>query len=143
MKKLENLLKFEDFEKSWKSKEQKKTKRTEIGLDVIDEKRKFRSIHESNLQEDDEIIDNEDIMDDEIENQDNPIEDSDWQEQLKSLIDEIVEGGEDANEVFEFIEDYMEDEYGTEDDDEGSEDEDLDDEIEDEDLEDDEIEDED
>ena len=38
MKKLENLLDFEDFKSNWKEKEQKKTKRTEIGLDVIEEK---------------------------------------------------------------------------------------------------------
>lgn len=38
MKKLENLLDFEDFKSNWKEKEQKKTKRTEIGLDIIEEK---------------------------------------------------------------------------------------------------------
>jgi hypothetical protein len=37
MKKLENLLDFEDFKANWKEKESKKTKRTEIGLDVIEE----------------------------------------------------------------------------------------------------------
>jgi len=37
MKKLENLLDFEDFKSSWKEKEQKKTKRTEIGLDIVEE----------------------------------------------------------------------------------------------------------
>jgi hypothetical protein len=36
-KKLNNLLSFSDFEKLWKPKEQKKTKHTEIGLDVINE----------------------------------------------------------------------------------------------------------
>lgn len=35
--KLENLLNFEDFEKNWKSKDQKSTKRTEVGLDVLNE----------------------------------------------------------------------------------------------------------
>ena len=38
MKKLENLLDFEDFKSSWKAKDQKKTKRTEIGLDIVEEK---------------------------------------------------------------------------------------------------------
>lgn len=37
MGKLENLLTFDDFGKSWNSKEQKSTKRTEVGLDVINE----------------------------------------------------------------------------------------------------------
>jgi len=37
MKKLENLLDFEDFKANWKEKEFKKTKRTEIGLDIIEE----------------------------------------------------------------------------------------------------------
>ena len=37
-KKLNNLLTFSDFEKSWKPKGQKKTKRTEIGLDIVKEK---------------------------------------------------------------------------------------------------------
>jgi hypothetical protein len=39
MKDLKNLLDFEDFKSNWKSKEQKKTKRTEIGLDIIEEKK--------------------------------------------------------------------------------------------------------
>jgi hypothetical protein len=37
MGKLENLLSFDDFEKSWKPKEQKATKRTDVGLDVVNE----------------------------------------------------------------------------------------------------------
>jgi len=36
-KKLNNLLGFEDFEKSWKAKDQKSTKHTEVGLDIINE----------------------------------------------------------------------------------------------------------
>lgn len=39
MKKLENLLDFEDFKANWKEKEAKKTKRTEVGLDIIEEKK--------------------------------------------------------------------------------------------------------
>jgi hypothetical protein len=35
--KLENLLSFDDFEKSWSAKQQKATKRTEVGLDVLNE----------------------------------------------------------------------------------------------------------
>ena len=37
-KKLNNLLDFSDFEKNWKAEEPKKTKRTEVGLDVVKEK---------------------------------------------------------------------------------------------------------
>jgi hypothetical protein len=37
MEKLKNLLCFCDFEKTWKPEDQKKTKRTEIGLDIIKE----------------------------------------------------------------------------------------------------------
>lgn len=37
MTKLENLLNFDDFEKNWKSKEQKSTKRTDVGVDVLNE----------------------------------------------------------------------------------------------------------
>jgi len=37
MGKLENLLSFDDFEKTWSPKEQKATKRTEVGLDVVNE----------------------------------------------------------------------------------------------------------
>jgi len=36
-KKLNNLLSFEDFDKNWKPDEQKKTKRTEIGMDIVKE----------------------------------------------------------------------------------------------------------
>jgi len=39
MKKLENLLDFEDFKANWKEKEAKKTKRTEVGLDIVEEKK--------------------------------------------------------------------------------------------------------
>lgn len=39
-KKLNNLLDFSDFEKSWKPEEQKKTKRTETGLDIVKEEKK-------------------------------------------------------------------------------------------------------
>ena len=39
MKKLENLLDFEDFKSNWKEKEAKKTKRTETGLDIVEEKK--------------------------------------------------------------------------------------------------------
>jgi hypothetical protein len=39
MKKLENLLDFEDFKSNWEEKKQKKTKRTEVGLDIIEEKK--------------------------------------------------------------------------------------------------------
>lgn len=37
-KKLNNLLGFDDFHKSWNPEEQKKTKRTEVGLDIVKEK---------------------------------------------------------------------------------------------------------
>lgn len=35
--KLENLLSFDDFDKNWKAKEATKTKRTDVGLDVVNE----------------------------------------------------------------------------------------------------------
>ena len=35
--KLENLLSFDDFDKGWKPKVQKSTKRTEVGVDVLNE----------------------------------------------------------------------------------------------------------
>jgi len=38
MAKLENLLNFNDFEKNWEAKKQKSTKRTEVGLDILQEK---------------------------------------------------------------------------------------------------------
>jgi hypothetical protein len=37
-KKLNNMLGFDDFEKNWNAKQAKKTKRTEVGLDIIEEK---------------------------------------------------------------------------------------------------------
>ena len=37
-KKLNNLIEFEDFDKSWKPKQQKATKRTDVGLDILNEK---------------------------------------------------------------------------------------------------------
>lgn len=37
MGKLENLLSFDDFEKSWSAKQQKATKHTEVGLDIVNE----------------------------------------------------------------------------------------------------------
>lgn len=40
-KKLNNLLDFEDFEKTFKPEYQKKTKKTEVGLDVVKENNIF------------------------------------------------------------------------------------------------------
>lgn len=40
MSKINNLLNFSDFEKNWKAEQQKKTKRTEVGKDVIKEAKK-------------------------------------------------------------------------------------------------------
>jgi len=37
MAKLENLLSFSDFEKNWNAKQQKSTKRTDVGLDILNE----------------------------------------------------------------------------------------------------------
>jgi len=37
MDKLNNLLSFNDFDKTWKPTEQKKTKRTELGKDILNE----------------------------------------------------------------------------------------------------------
>jgi len=35
---MENIIKFSDFDKSWKPEIQKKTKRTDVGLDILKEK---------------------------------------------------------------------------------------------------------
>ena len=137
--KLENLLRFEDFEKNWKAKDPKKTKRTETGLDIVEEKKETDTYIKSNAKSkkefldtlgdsfDKEIVDDDEVVDDEIV-EDEPIEevedseednaeDQDWQEQLKSLIDSIIEDGEEAEEVFDYIE-SLEHEYGAEEDDE-------------------------
>ena len=37
-KKLNNLIEFDDFDKTFKPKEQKSTKRTDVGLDILNEK---------------------------------------------------------------------------------------------------------
>jgi len=37
MKKLENLVSFDDFKSNWKSDQSKKTSRTETGLDILKE----------------------------------------------------------------------------------------------------------
>jgi hypothetical protein len=44
MAKLENLLSFNDFEKNWDAKKQKSTKKTEVGLDVLQEKASIKQI---------------------------------------------------------------------------------------------------
>lgn len=41
-KKLNNLMSFSDFEKSWNSKKQKSTKRTDVGLDIVNEEAEHR-----------------------------------------------------------------------------------------------------
>jgi len=50
MNECENVLKFNDFEKNWKAEESKKTKRTEVGKDIVKEELEYNS-------ERDEIID--------------------------------------------------------------------------------------
>jgi hypothetical protein len=37
-KKLNNLMDFDDFEKGWNAKKQKSTRRTDVGLDILEEK---------------------------------------------------------------------------------------------------------
>lgn len=104
MEEVQNLLSFFDFDKIWKAKEPKKTKRTEIGIDVLEKKY---------IQDEDELLDDDEIIDDDIEEveeeEGDGIEDSNWQEQLKALIDQIIEDGEEPEEVQEFIEDYFDD----------------------------------
>jgi hypothetical protein len=46
MNECENILKFNDFEKNWKAEEPKKTKRTEVGKDIIKENLEFDSERE-------------------------------------------------------------------------------------------------
>lgn len=48
-KKLNNLLTFSDFDKSWKAEEPKKTKRTEVALDVVKETKNEPGIEVSDL----------------------------------------------------------------------------------------------
>jgi len=122
MEKVNNLLNFSDFEKGWNPKEAKKTKRTETGLDVL-EKRKLAEDLEI---DDDELIEDDDDMEiggeirpdledgdvDELEDADDSVEDSDWQEELTALIDSIIEGGEEPEEIIAFIEDYLSEEGG-------------------------------
>jgi len=48
-KKLNNLLDFEDFDKTFKPEEQKKTKRTDVGLDVVKETKNEPGIEVSDL----------------------------------------------------------------------------------------------
>ncbi len=40
MGELNNILKFDDFDQNWESKKQKSTKRTDVGLDIIEEGKK-------------------------------------------------------------------------------------------------------
>ena len=113
-KKVNNLLSFNDFEKSWKAKEPKKTKRTDVGLDIIEEKK--GELEDDDLI-DDEVIEDEIVDDEPLEeiedSEDDTSEDQDWQEQLKSLIDSIIEDGEEAEEVFDYIKE-LQSEYGDE-----------------------------
>ncbi len=45
MGKLENLLNFDDFEKNWSPKPQKSTKRTDVGLDIMNENLYSKVLH--------------------------------------------------------------------------------------------------
>ena len=68
MKKLENLINFEDFKSNWNDKKATKTKRTETGLDVI--KENFEDIEDNveeiipeGLPDDVEMLDDENQID--------------------------------------------------------------------------------
>lgn len=45
---LANLLSFEDFDKNWKSKPQKSTKRTDVGIDVLNENLYMKVMNKDN-----------------------------------------------------------------------------------------------
>ena len=149
MEKVQNLLNFSDVEKSWKSKDAKKTKRTEVGLDVIEER--FMDDDElidvdDDINDDIDIDDEEDIEDIDIDEDEDEIDDiedededddegGDWKEELTSLINQIIEDGVDPNDVYEFVNDdilsgYLKDEEDEDDDEYEDEDEDEDDDIE-------------
>jgi hypothetical protein len=113
MEKVQNLLNFSDFEKNWRAKEPKKTKRTEVGLDIIEEK----------FLDEDEITEDEIIDDDEIIDQDDEElidakklegEEDDWKERILVLVDEIVESGVDPEEVYEFLDELGDEDEGEE-----------------------------
>jgi DNA-binding transcriptional regulator YhcF (GntR family) len=137
MEKVQNLLSFSDFEKSWNPKKQKSTKKTETGLDVLE---KRRMLLENDIEKD-EFIDDDDIEDEDIESLDDEIDDDDdenWKQQLKSHIDQIIEDGVSPEDVYDFLDDITE----NDDDEENDDLEDLGSENEDDDLEDDDLEDE-
>lgn len=145
MEKVQNLLSFSDFEKSWNPKKQKPTKKTEIGLDVLE---KRRMLLENDIEDDEFIDDDEDIIEDEdIESGDEDFEDEDpdevdvedevWKEQLKSHIDQIIEDGVDPEEVYDFLDNIADENEGDEDEEDlGSENDDEEDDLGDEDLDD-------
>lgn len=117
MEKVQNLLSFSDFEKGWKAKDPKKTKRTDVGLDVVEKKKLEEIMDEEILDDDVDLVEDEIIDDEEIET-DEEIDDADWKDQLKNLIDSIIEDGEEADEVFDYLEEleseYVSDEEGEE-----------------------------
>lgn len=104
-KKVQNLLNFSDFEKNWRSKEYKKTKRTEVGLDIFE--KKFVD------DEDDLELDNDELLDSEEEDLDT----EDWKEQLLSTIDDIISDGVEADDIFDYIDDIKGDHLNDDDDD--------------------------
>ena len=170
MEKIQNLLKFTEFDKNWKSRGSKNNKRTTTGLDII-EKKSFDEDDDEIL--DGEVIDNEDMED--IDNMDTNIDDDiddddiddddidddddddmddddmddddmdDWKMKLTSVIEDII-GDADASieEIVDFINQEFVDDLEDDDDDLEDDDDDLeddDDDLEDESIDDDEGED--
>jgi hypothetical protein len=116
MEKVQNLLSFSDFEKNWNPKSPKKTKRTDVGLDIIEEKfiDDNEIIDDEDVDIDDEDVEDVDIDDGDVDIDDDDSEDSDWKEELLSLINQIIEDGTDPDDVYEYLDDLA-DEYESED----------------------------
>ena len=124
MKKIENLWSFNDFDKNWKSKDFKKTKRTDVGIDIFEQK----DFDSDELEQDElnDIVENDDETgyeyeegidtdqdfdddeledgDDELEDGDDELEDDDWKTELSTLIEDIIERGVDPDDIFDYIE---------------------------------------
>lgn len=97
MKKLENLLNFEDFKSNWKEKEPKKTKRTEIGLDVIEENKLNENVYDMMLLVDDEPTSFKEFYEINTSPDVEQLDDSDW-DSIKNLeIDQTITIGGGAS----------------------------------------------
>ena len=109
MNECENILKFNDFEKNWKAEEPKKTKRTEVGKDVIKEFLEYDSEREElidlilqSTKVDRDILD--DLSDEELEEILNNLE-LDNEGDIEGNVEEIEELSSDNNLPYRAIND--------------------------------------